>query len=102
VFDTDLWLMIFPLVAVAIVLSLIAGARTLPAYVAVVYVLAIAGFTWALWSFTEFEVPFVQDEGVNFVVRLTGSLVILSAALVPLLLDSAWRGTDAAVRPEGG
>ena len=51
----------------------------------VVYLLAIAGFTWALWSFTEFEVPFVQDEGVNFVVRLSGALVILSAALFPLL-----------------
>jgi hypothetical protein len=93
-FDHDLWLVILPLVAMAIVLSLLAGARVLPAYAAVVYVLAIAGFTWALWSFTEFEVPFIQDEGVNFVVRLTASLVVFSAALVPLLLDAAWRGAD--------
>ena len=52
----------------------------------------IAGLTWVLWSFTELELPFTQDEGVNPIVRLTGSLVVASAALVPLLLDLAWRG----------
>jgi hypothetical protein len=57
-------------------------------------VLGAAGLTWVLWSFTELELPFVQDEGVNPIVRLSGSLVIASAALLPLLLDAAWRGTD--------
>ena len=68
----------------------------LPAYAALVYGLAVAGFVWVLWSFTELELPFVQDEGVNPIVRLCGSLVILSAGLVPLLLDAAWRGGDPA------
>ena len=34
------------------------------------------------------------DEGVNPIVRLSGSLVLAAAAILPLLLDAAWRGTD--------
>jgi hypothetical protein len=92
--DYDLWLLVLPLVVVAVALAFVGGARVLPTYAALVYALAGAGFVWVLWSFTELELPFVQDEGVNPVVRLTGSLVVLSAALAPLLLDAAWRGTD--------
>ena len=47
-----------------------------------------------LWSFTELELPFVQDEGVNPIVRLSASLVVAAAAILPLLLDAAWRGSD--------
>ena len=92
--DFQLWLVVPPLGAVAVALAFVGGARVLPAYAALVYGLAVAGFVWVLWSFTEFELPFVQDEGVNPIVRLCGSLVVLSAALVPLLLDAAWRGAD--------
>jgi hypothetical protein len=100
VFDIGLWLLAVPLAVLAIVLALVAGARVLPAYAALVYGLAAAGFVWVLWSFTELELPYEQDEGVNLLVRLCGSLVILSAGLVPLLLDAAWRGTDGAERSE--
>ena len=89
---------VLPLAAVAVALALVGGARLLPAYAALVYGLAVAGFVWVLWSFTELELPFVQDEGVNPIVRLCGSLVVLSAGLVPLLLDAAWRGADHAER----
>jgi len=99
-FDAGLWTVVLPLVIAAIVLAFIAGARTLPVYAALVYGLALAGFTWAIWSFTELEVPIQQDEAINPVVRLTASLVILSVALAPLLLDAAWRGTDRAARTE--
>ena len=99
-FDAGLWTVVLPLVIAAIVLAFIAGARTLPVYAALVYGLALAGFTWAIWSFTELEVPIEQDEAINPVVRLTASLVILSVALAPLLLDAAWRGTDRAARTE--
>ena len=92
--DYELWLLVLPLAGLAIALALVAGARVLPVYAALVYLLAAAGFVWVLWSFTELELPFVQDEGVNPIVRLSGSLVLLSAGLVPLLLDAAWRGSD--------
>jgi hypothetical protein len=95
-FDGGLWTIVLPLAIVAIVLAFLAGARLLPLYAALVYGLALAGFTWAIWAFTELEVPISQDESVNPVVRLTGSVIILSAALVPLLLDAAWRGGDPA------
>jgi hypothetical protein len=99
-FDTGLWTVVLPLVIAAIALAFIAGARVLPTYSALVYGLALAGFTWGIWSFTELEVPIEQDEAINPVVRLTASLVVLSAALTPLLLDAAWRGTGRPVRPE--
>jgi hypothetical protein len=94
VFDSDLWLVVPPLAAAAIVLAFLAGARVLPVYAALVYVVMVAGFVWVLWSFTELELPFRQDEGVNPLVRLTAGIIVLSSALVPLLLDAAWRGTD--------
>ena len=100
VLDYDLWLVIPVLVVAGIALAFVAGARVLPTFALVLYGLLIAGFTWVLWSFTELELPFVQDEGVNPIVRLTGSLVIVSGALLPLLLDAAWSGGDRAVQEE--
>lgn len=93
-FDPGLWIVVPPLAVVAIAVAFIAGARVLPTYAALLYALALAGFTLVLWSFTELELPFRQDEGVNPIVRLTAGLVILSAAFVPLLLDAAWRGAE--------
>ena len=94
IFDYDLWLVVVPLVGAGVVLAYVAGARILPTYTLTLYALVTAGLTWVLWSFTELELPFVQDEGVNPIVRLSGSLVVVSAALLPLLLDAAWRGTE--------
>jgi hypothetical protein len=93
-FDYDLWLVIVPLVLVAIAVAYLGGARVLPSFTLTLYVLAVAGFTWTLWAFTELELPLRQDEAVNPIVRLSGSLVVAAAGLVPLLLDAAWRGSD--------
>lgn len=90
-FDYDLWLLSVPLVLVSAGLALAAGARVLAAYAATLYLLLLAGVTWALWSFIELPLPLVQDESVNPVVRLTASLCLLGAALSPLLADAAWR-----------
>lgn len=97
-FDPGLWLVSLPLALVAAALAYLGGARILPTYVSLLYGLALAGFVWVLWSYLEIELPFVQDEGVNPMARLAGSLAFLSSALVPLLLAGAWRGTD----DEGG
>ena len=50
--DFELWLLVLPLAAVAVLLAFAGGARVLPAYAALVYGLAVAGFVWVLWSFT--------------------------------------------------
>jgi hypothetical protein len=97
--DFDLWLVIVPLVLLAVVVAYLGGARVLPTFTLTLYALTTAGLTWVLWAFTELELPFEQDEGVNPIVRLSGSLVVASAALVPLLLDAAWRGSEAAEEP---
>ena len=94
VFDYDLWLLAVPFVGVAVVLAFLAGGRVLPVYALTLYGLTIAGLTWVLWTFTELDLSETQDEGVNPVVRLSASLVVASAALVPLLLDVAWRGAQ--------
>jgi hypothetical protein len=94
VLDYDLWLVMVPLVGLGIALAYLAGARTLPTYALSLYALVIAGLTWVLWSFTELELPFVQDEGVNPIVRLSASLVVAAGAILPLLFDAAWRGSD--------
>ena len=76
-FDYDLWLVVAAARRSRASCSRSSrGARVLPAYTLTLYALAIAGFTWVLWSFTELELPFVQDEGVNPIVRLSGSLVV--------------------------
>ncbi len=93
-FDYDLWLVTVPIVAVAVVLAFVAGDRLVPTYALVLYVTVIAGLTWVLWSFTELELPFVQDEGVNPIVRLSASLIVVSAGILPLLLDAAWSGVE--------
>lgn len=93
VLDYDLWLVVVPLVGVAVVLAFLAGGRVLPAYALTLYAGVIAGLTWVLWSFTELELP-VREGSANPIDRLSGSLVIASAALLPLLLDVAWRGAD--------
>ncbi len=100
VLDYDLWLVIVPLVGLGIALAYLAGARTLPTYALSLYALVIAGLTWVLWSFTELELPFVQDEGVNPIVRLSASLVVAAGAILPLLFDAAWRGSDEAALEE--
>jgi hypothetical protein len=94
IFDYDLWLLVVPLVAAGIALAYLAGARVLPTYAITLYALVTAGLTWTLWSFTELELPLVQDEGVNPIVRLSGSLVVAAAAILPLLFDAAWRGGE--------
>ena len=95
-FDYDLWLVVLPLAVAAIALAFIAGARTLPTFALVLYGSRLAGFTWVLWSFTELELPLVQDESVNPIVRLTGSLVIAfrGPRAVAFRRRLAWRRPD--------
>ncbi len=76
-FDYDLWLVIVPLVRVAVV-ARVPRRRARPADVHARALRARDSRAhWVLWSFTELELPFVQDEGVNPIVRLSGSLVVV-------------------------
>lgn len=89
-FDFDIWLVVAPLAALAVVAALVTGARELATYVSLLFVLAIAAFTWVTWAFP--SLPITKEAALNPIVRLTGSLALASTALVPLLLVAAWRG----------
>jgi hypothetical protein len=85
-FDFNTWLVAVPLTLVAVLLAFAAGARRLPAYVALLYVLAIASFTWTTWAFP--SVPLTTNPALNPIIRLTGEAALFAPVFVPLLLAS--------------
>jgi hypothetical protein len=96
-FDYHLWLVVTPLAVVAILAAFAAGARVLPLYTALVYVFAVVTLTYSTWAFPSLGIS--KKPALNPIVRLAGELVLLTPALVPLLLASAWRRGE---RPQGG
>lgn len=89
-FESELWLIAPVLVAVAIVLASLADAWVISIYAAVFAGAAIAAATWTIWSNP--SLPFTQDDAVNPIVRMTGTTILVLAALTPLLLERAWSG----------
>ena len=94
-FATDLWRIAPSLAVAAIVFAAVGGAWRVTVYSAVFLVAALAGATWAIWAYT--ALPIVRDESQNPIVRITGTTVLVLAALTPLLLQGAWSG----LRSEG-
>jgi multisubunit Na+/H+ antiporter MnhB subunit len=90
--DYDVWLVLTPIAVLAIAVAFVGGGRALPTYAALVYVLAALGFTWVSWSYT--NIAITENPAINPIIRLTGSLALFAAALVPLLLETAWCGEE--------
>jgi hypothetical protein len=89
-FDYDIWLIVAPLMVLAIAAAAVARATRLAVYATLLVGLGLAAFTWVTWAFP--SLPITKAPNVNPIVRLTGSLALASTALVPLLLSAAWRG----------
>ena len=87
-FDYNTWLIVIPIALVAIVAAYAARARLLATFAALLYVLAIAGFTYSTWAFPSLGIS--TKPALNPIVRLTGEIALLTPALVPLLLAAAW------------
>jgi hypothetical protein len=86
--DYDVW-GLAPFAALgAIAIAVLAGAYREAVYAGSFVCIAIAGATWAIWAYT--ALPITQDDGVNPIIRITGSTVLVLAALTPVLLDRAW------------
>jgi len=86
--EGDLW-RVAPYVAIAaIALAAIAGAWKVSVYAGSFLVLALAGGTWVVWAYT--ALPITRDEAQNPIVRITGTTVLVLAALTPVLLHAAW------------
>jgi hypothetical protein len=88
-FKYDFWLVVAPIGILALLSALLAGRIALGVYAALVFLLGVAGFTWITWSFP--SLPITDTPALNPIIRSVGSLVLISAGLVPLLLGSAWR-----------
>jgi hypothetical protein len=86
--EIDFW-RVAPFVGfAAIVLAAIAGAWRASVYAATFVGLAIAGATWVTWAHT--SLPIVRDDAQNPIIRVTGTPVLVLAALTPFLLERAW------------
>jgi hypothetical protein len=89
-FDADLWRYAPLVAAAAVALAAIAGAWRVAVYSGALLLGALFGATWATWAYT--DLPIAQDESLNPIVRITGTTVLVLAALTPLLLQKAWSG----------
>lgn len=82
------------LAAAAVLLAALAGAWRAVVYTGVFAAASIAVATFVVWS--DPALPFTQEEKLNPIVRLTGTSVLVLAALTPLLLQQAWSGLASA------
>ena len=88
-YSTDRWSVV-PLVAtIALAAAAVWGDRRLASYIGLLALLLFAGGVWSTVGFE--ELTLTADESGNPIVRYTGSLVLLAAASLPLLLSSVWR-----------
>ncbi len=91
-FDTEFWLLVPAVAAVATVLALAARYWAGAIYASTFACAAAVVATGAIWSVPTF--PISQDDSVNPIVRLTGTSILVLAALTPLLLENAWRASS--------
>ena len=91
-FDFHIWLIVIALAVAAIAAAFAAGARPLAGYAALVFLFGILALTWITWSFP--SLPITKNGALNPIVRSTGFLALTVPALVPLLLQAAWRPSE--------
>ena len=96
-FTYDLWLIVVPIALLAIIAAFLARKTALATYAALVIVFSAAGFTWITWSFP--TLPITENAALNPIIRAVGSIVLVSAGLIPLLLATAWSSTKAPGEP---
>ena len=88
-YSTERWSVV-PLVGtIALAAAAVWGDRRLAAYIGLLALLLFAGGVWSTVGFE--ELTLTADESGNPIVRYTGSIVLLAAAALPLLLSSVWR-----------
>jgi len=87
-FDYDLWLLVPTLAIAAIGLAFVAGARREAVFAAAFLVTAAVGSAWTFWSNPSLDIG-VEEGLVN---RVVGTPALALGAMIPLLLELAWRG----------
>jgi hypothetical protein len=93
------WGLLLPLFALLAVLSLLAGLRALPLFAVTWVVLSWLGLSW-VYVISHFEYSVYLDSTKE---RVIASVVLGSAALVPLLASEAWaKAALGSTRPPSG
>jgi hypothetical protein len=88
VFDFNIWLIVLPLLLVALTIGFTAEDRRLPTFVSVFVLLCVAALTWSTWAFP--SLPVTKEAALNPIVRFSGALIVSAAVLIPLLLVRPW------------
>jgi hypothetical protein len=70
------------------VIGLVGGQGRLAAYALLLFLFAIAAFTWTTWAFP--SLPITKNGALNPMPRFTGSLAFAATVLVPSLLAGTW------------
>jgi hypothetical protein len=91
-FENSLWSIVPVVLSVAIVAALAWGERRLAAFFGGLVVLLLLGGAWVTYSYA--TLPITANEALNPIVRYTGSIVLLGAVAIPLLLASTWRNRE--------
>jgi hypothetical protein len=86
-FDYHQWLVVVPVAVLAIAGAFVAGARRLPGYALLLFVFGAAALTYTTWAFP--SIP-ITKAPVNPIIRLTGWLVLVMPAVIPLVLHEGW------------
>jgi len=86
-FDYHQWLVVAPVAVLAIAGAYAAGARRMPLYAVLLFVFGIAALTYSSWSFP--SIP-ITKAPINPIIRLTGWLVLVTPAVIPLVLHEGW------------
>jgi hypothetical protein len=87
-FETALWSIVPVVLLIAIGAAFAWGDRRLAAFFGGLVALLVLGGAWVTYSYA--TLPITANEAVNPIVRYTGSIVLLGAVAIPLLLASTW------------
>lgn len=88
-YSNALWSVVPIVASIALAAAAAWGDRRLAAYVGALALVLFAGGVWSTVGFEELAIT--ADESGNPIVRYTGSIVLLAAVTLPLLLASVWR-----------
>lgn len=88
-FSYDMWLLAVPLAVAAAVAALSVRGREPAVVFLVAAALSFAGWVWLLWADPEYE--FSTRQSATPIPRAVGSIVLLSLAFAPLLLERLLR-----------
>lgn len=88
-FENALWSVVPLVLVIAVGAALVWGDRRLATFFGGLVVLLLLGGAWVTYSYA--TLPITANEALNPIARYTGSIVVLAAVAIPLLLTSTWR-----------